>query len=184
MEHGSAQTHSDSAFRFLFSETSLAGFEAAATDVTRGTAYRPGYLQIYCEGAAMRQMGLQEPFDRLAVFFNFLALDRPGTELPQVEAQVRQAVLNLISNSRPVGSLTSSMIGGIPPIRKRSSTAWARTTVYMSVVLARTPAAQWPVRPDTCVLSNCFGPLRNHQARVERVIGQNLAGKFYGLLTR
>ena len=97
-KHGSAQTHSDSAFRFLFSETSLAGFEAAATDVTRGTAYRPGYLQIYCEGAAMRQMGLQEPFDRLAVFFNFLALDRPGTELPQVEAQVRQAVLNLISN--------------------------------------------------------------------------------------
>ena len=46
----------------------------------------------------MRQMGLREPFDRLSVFFNFLALDRPGAEWPQVEAQVRQAVLNLISN--------------------------------------------------------------------------------------
>ena len=46
----------------------------------------------------MRQMGLHEPFDRLAVFFNFLALDRRGSEWPQVEAQVRQTVLNLIAN--------------------------------------------------------------------------------------
>jgi phytoene dehydrogenase-like protein len=97
-KHGSAQTDSDSAFRFLFSESSLSGFEAAASDVTRGTAYSPGYMQIYCEGAAMRQMGLHEPFDRLAVFFNFLALDRPGAEWPQVEAQVRRTALNLISN--------------------------------------------------------------------------------------
>jgi phytoene dehydrogenase-like protein len=99
-KHGSAQPDSDTAFRFLFSEASLAGFEAAAADVARGTIYHPGYLQIYCEGAAMRQMGLHEPFDRLAVFFNFLALDRPGKEWPQVEAQVRQAVLNLIANPK------------------------------------------------------------------------------------
>jgi phytoene dehydrogenase-like protein len=97
-KHGSAQPDSDTAFRFLFSETSLSGFEAAAADVTQGTIYHPGYAQIYCEGAAMRQMGLREPFDRLSVFFNFLALDRPGAEWPQVEAQVRQAVLNLIAN--------------------------------------------------------------------------------------
>jgi phytoene dehydrogenase-like protein len=96
--HGSAQTDSDSAFRFLFSESSLSGFETAASAVTRGTAYSPGYMQIYCEGAAMRQMGLHEPFDRLAVFFNFLALDQPGAEWPQVEAHVRGTVLSLISN--------------------------------------------------------------------------------------
>jgi phytoene dehydrogenase-like protein len=97
-KHGSEQPHSDSAFRFLFSESTLAGFEAAAADVTRGTIYHPGYLQIYCEGSAMREMGLHEPFDRLAVFFNFLALDRPGKEWPQVEAQVKQAVQDLIRN--------------------------------------------------------------------------------------
>ena len=97
-KHGSGQRDSDSAFRFLFAESSLSGFETAARDVTRGTAYSPGYMQIYCEGAAMRQMGLHEPFDRLAVFFNFLALDRPGAEWPQVEAHVRRTVLNLVSN--------------------------------------------------------------------------------------
>ncbi|MBV9695739.1 MAG: NAD(P)/FAD-dependent oxidoreductase [Gammaproteobacteria bacterium] len=97
-KHGSAESDSETAFRFVFSESTLSGFEAAAGAVTRGTAYSPGYTQIYCEGAAMRQMGLHEPFDRLAVFFNFLALDRPGAEWPQVEEQVRDAVLNLISN--------------------------------------------------------------------------------------
>jgi phytoene dehydrogenase-like protein len=97
-KHGSDAPDSDAAFRFLFSEATLAGFEAAAADVTRGTAYHPGYLQIYCEGAAMRRMGLAEPFDRLAVFFNFLALDRPGAEWPQVEARVRDAVLGLIAD--------------------------------------------------------------------------------------
>jgi phytoene dehydrogenase-like protein len=97
-KHGTSQPDSDAAFRFLFSETSLSGFEAAAADVTQGTTYHPGYAQIYCEGAAMRQMGLHEPVDRLSVFFNFLALDRPGAEWPQVEAQVRRAVLGLIAN--------------------------------------------------------------------------------------
>jgi phytoene dehydrogenase-like protein len=97
-KHGSTQRDSDAAFRFLFSETSLSGFEAAAAAVTQGEIYRPGYLQIYCEGAAMRQLGLHEPFDRISVFFNFLALDRPGAEWPQVEAQVRQPVLDLIAN--------------------------------------------------------------------------------------
>jgi phytoene dehydrogenase-like protein len=97
-KHGSQADDSDTAFRVLFSESTLGGFEAAAADVTRGTAYHPGYLQIYCEGAAMRKLGLHEPFDRLAVFFNFLALDRPGAEWPHVETRVRQAVLNLVAN--------------------------------------------------------------------------------------
>jgi phytoene dehydrogenase-like protein len=97
-KHGSAQSDSDSAFRFVFSESSLTGFEAAANSVTRGAVYSPGYMQIYCEGAAMRQMGLHEPFDRLSVFFNFLALDRKGADWPQVEAHVRRTVLSLISN--------------------------------------------------------------------------------------
>ena len=97
-KHGSEQADSSTAFRFLFSEHSLSGFEAAAESVVQGSVYHPGYLQIYCEGAANRMMGLREPFDRLAVFFNFLALDRPGEEWPQVEASVRQAVLSLIAN--------------------------------------------------------------------------------------
>ncbi|MBS0580627.1 MAG: NAD(P)/FAD-dependent oxidoreductase [Proteobacteria bacterium] len=97
-KHGSAQSDSDSAFRFVFSESSLSGFEAAANRVAQGTPYSPGYMQIYCEGAAMRQLGLHEPFDRLSVFFNFLALDRTGADWPEVKAHVRQTVLALTSN--------------------------------------------------------------------------------------
>lgn len=96
--HGSDDADSDTAFRFVFSEDTLAGFEAAAAAVTGDVAYQPGYLQIYCEGAAMRHLQLDEPYDRLAVFFNFLALNRPGVELPAVETAVRQAVLGLVEN--------------------------------------------------------------------------------------
>ena len=45
-KHGTSQGDSDAAFRFVFSETTLSGFETAAADVTRGTVYHPGYLQI------------------------------------------------------------------------------------------------------------------------------------------
>jgi phytoene dehydrogenase-like protein len=45
----------------------------------------------------MRQMGLVEPFDRLAVFFKNLALDAPGDALPEVEARVCESVLELVA---------------------------------------------------------------------------------------
>lgn len=97
-KHGSDRPDSDTAFRFLFAEETLSGFESAAADVTKHGGYRPGYLQIYCEGAAMRHLGLREPFDRLAVFFNFLALGRTGDDWPHVEEEVRRAVLALVAN--------------------------------------------------------------------------------------
>jgi phytoene dehydrogenase-like protein len=46
----------------------------------------------------MRQMGLHEPFDRLAVFFKNLALGKGGANLAEVEAQVRDRVLDKIAN--------------------------------------------------------------------------------------
>src|SRR5262249_49773117 len=65
------------AFRFLFSVETVAEFERASLRVTTGeSAYEPGYIQVYCEGAAMRQLGLVEPFDRLTLFFKNVALDR------------------------------------------------------------------------------------------------------------
>lgn len=96
---GPAGAAAEAAFRFVFAEDTLDGFEAAAAAVADGgTDYRPGYAQVYCEGAAMRHMGLDEPFDRLAVFFNFLGLERPGQELPEVEARIREAVLARVAN--------------------------------------------------------------------------------------
>ncbi len=89
----------DTAFRFVFAVDTLADFERATLRVVSGEVpYEPGFIQIYCEGAAMRQLGLTEPFDRLTLLFKNLALGAGGEELPQVEAAVKAQVFAHISN--------------------------------------------------------------------------------------
>jgi phytoene dehydrogenase-like protein len=89
----------DTVFRFIFSVESIADFEHSTLRVTSGeTDYSPGFIQIYCEGASMRQMGMVEPFDRLAVFFKNMALNQRGVAMPEVEAVVKAKVLSLIAN--------------------------------------------------------------------------------------
>jgi phytoene dehydrogenase-like protein len=97
-KYGSDNPESDTAFRYIFAVDTMADFEAATMAVVDGEDFVPGYFQIYCEGAAMRHMGLVEPYDRLAVFFKNLALGRTGEQLAAVEAEVKEIVLNLISN--------------------------------------------------------------------------------------
>ncbi|MBT8079974.1 MAG: NAD(P)/FAD-dependent oxidoreductase [Gammaproteobacteria bacterium] len=97
-KHGAADA--DSAFRFLFSVDSLDAFERATLKVMDDDiAYEPGYMQVYCEGAAMRELGLEEPFDRLAVFFKNLSVVDRGDLLPDVEKRVRETVLAQIENA-------------------------------------------------------------------------------------
>ena len=98
-KHGSGAADSDAAFRFVFSVDNLDDFE----DATLGglddeVPYTPGYAQIYCEGAAMRQLSRKESFDRLAVFFKNLSLGESGAALPEVEAEIRQMILAHIEN--------------------------------------------------------------------------------------
>jgi phytoene dehydrogenase-like protein len=89
----------DTAFRFIFAVDSLDAFEAATLRVLNAEAdYAPGYIQIYCEGAAMRQLGHAEPFDRLTLFFKNMALGQRGDALPEVEAAVKQQVLAHVAN--------------------------------------------------------------------------------------
>lgn len=89
----------DTAFRFIFAVDSLAAFEQATLRVTTGDiAYEPGYIQVYCEGAAMRQLGLREPFDRLALFFKNLALNERGEVLPEVENAVKAQLFPYLAN--------------------------------------------------------------------------------------
>ena len=89
----------DTVFRFIFAVESLADFERATLRVTTGEAeYEPGYIQIYCEGAAMRQLGLAEPFDRLTLFFKNVALNQQGEAMPEVEAAVKEQVFAHIVN--------------------------------------------------------------------------------------
>ena len=98
-KHGSDHAHSDAAFRFVFSVNDIEEYEAASLKVLdTENDYVPGYMQIYCEGAAMRQLNQDEPFDRLAVFFKNLSLSRKGADLSDVEQQVKQAVVGKIEN--------------------------------------------------------------------------------------
>ncbi len=97
-KHGSAHPESDTAFRYLFAVDTLDAFDDATLAVMDGADFIPGYFQVYCEGAAMRHMGLNEPFDRLTVFFKNLALGKTGDQMARVEAQVREIILNHVAN--------------------------------------------------------------------------------------
>ena len=94
-----ATPDADTAFRFIFAVDSLADFEQATLRVVSGEVdYEPGYIQIYCEGAAMRQLGLHEPFDRLTLFFKNIALKQRGEALPEVETAVKAQLFAYIAN--------------------------------------------------------------------------------------
>lgn len=96
---GSDADDADAAFRFLFSVSSLDEFEEATLKVLdTDVDYAPGYMQIYCEGAAMRHLEHSEPFDRLAVFFKNLSLGETGADLSGVEAQIRDQLFEHVEN--------------------------------------------------------------------------------------
>jgi phytoene dehydrogenase-like protein len=89
----------DTPFRFVFAVETLADFERATLRVAAGeVAYEPGYIQVYCEGAAMRQLGHKESFDRLTLFFKNLALNRRGEELPGVVEAVKAQLFPHLHN--------------------------------------------------------------------------------------
>jgi phytoene dehydrogenase-like protein len=97
-KHGNEDPESDTAFRYYFAMDTVAAFEAATLAVLDGEEFVAGYFQVYCEGAAMRRMGLVEPYDRLAVFFKNLALGQTGEQLAEVEAEVKEIILSHVAN--------------------------------------------------------------------------------------
>lgn len=98
-KHGNENPESDTAFRYFFAVDTTADFESATLAVVDGEDFVPGYFQVYCEGAAMRQMGLNEPYDRIAVFFKNLALGQTGEQLAGVEAEVKEFILSHVANA-------------------------------------------------------------------------------------
>ena len=95
---GHEDPESNTAFRYYFATDTMAAFEAATLAVVNGEDFVPGYFQVYCEGAAMRHMGLVEPYERLAVFFKNLALGPTGEQLAEVETEVKEIILSDIAN--------------------------------------------------------------------------------------
>jgi phytoene dehydrogenase-like protein len=94
----SGEPEANTAFRYMFATETLADFEASTMAVTDGEDFAPGYFQVYCEGASMRTMGLDEPFERLAVFFKNLGLGQTGDQLAAVESEVKDLILSYVTN--------------------------------------------------------------------------------------
>jgi phytoene dehydrogenase-like protein len=97
-KHGNTDPESDTAFRYFFAVDTTTDFESATLAVLDGKDFVPGYFQVYCEGAAMRQMGLNEPYERIAVFFKNLALGKTGDQSAEVEAEVKEIILSHVAN--------------------------------------------------------------------------------------
>lgn len=98
-KHRSSAADADAAFRFIFSVDSMDAFERATLRVLDDeVTYEPGYMQVYCEGGAMRQLNYGEPFDRLAIFFKNLSLRKSCDALPDIEDQVKNTVLQYVEN--------------------------------------------------------------------------------------
>jgi phytoene dehydrogenase-like protein len=98
-KEGAPSADGDTPFRFIFAVESVAEFERATLRAAAGeVAYEPGYIQVYCEGAAMRQLGLRESFDRLTLFFKNLAFDQRAEALPEVVEAVQAQLFRHLHN--------------------------------------------------------------------------------------
>ena len=96
---GTTHADSDSAFRFIFSVDTLDAFESASQQILDdGVQYAPGFMQIYCEGAADRRIDSSIQHDRIAVFFKNLSLASNGKDLELVEKELKQQLFQYIEN--------------------------------------------------------------------------------------
>jgi phytoene dehydrogenase-like protein len=89
----------DTRFRYVQNTYSVAEFDEAVSNVLEGKQpYVPAFMHFYCEGSAMRQMGVDSPYERMAAFIGFFSLEKKGAELPEVEAEIKAKVLSYIEN--------------------------------------------------------------------------------------
>ncbi len=95
----------ETAFRFIFLNSSVAEMERSAQQVViKKSDYEPGYIQLYPDGAAMRQFGLLEPFERVIAFVKNLSPRNTGKELEQVHQYLKNTVLGQIANPQDLVS--------------------------------------------------------------------------------
>ena len=96
---GSPHKDSDSAFRFIFSVETLDEFKNASMQILdNDVQYSPGFMQIYCEGAADRSIDNSISHDRISVFFKNLSLSHNGEDMASVEDQIKTKLFQYIKN--------------------------------------------------------------------------------------
>ncbi len=91
--------NSDTAFRFIFSNSNLNEFEESSRRIAKGfNDYNPCYIQVYAEGAAQRLMKNNEPFDKLIFFIKNFSHNRKSEELNHVKDQIMTTMFQYIEN--------------------------------------------------------------------------------------
>ncbi|MDG2396119.1 MAG: FAD-dependent oxidoreductase [Flavobacteriaceae bacterium] len=90
---------SDSAFRFIFSVDNLDDFEKNSQRVINPNYnYEPGYIQIYCEGAAQRKLNNIEAFDKLILFTKNFSFNKKSEDLEVIKNKILDKVFCHIKN--------------------------------------------------------------------------------------
>src|SRR5439155_2611140 len=89
----------ESAFRYIIVANTLEQLERGSRQVKFGRKdFAPGFFEIYCEGAAMRTLGLDRGYEMVTVFFKHLGFSRRGSELLEIEKAVTTEVMARIQN--------------------------------------------------------------------------------------
>ena len=89
----------DTSFRFLFSNNCLNDFEKSSQNAKNNIVdYAPGYIQIYPEGAAQRQMGNKEKLDKLILFTKNFSFDKNASSLSNAKDEIISLLSNYIEN--------------------------------------------------------------------------------------
>ena len=87
------------AYFFFKDVNNLDEFELRSNNSLNGVSdYEPGYIQVYCEGAAQRYLGNSEKYDKLILFTKNVSFDKTGEELKNVHEKIKQKVFQYISN--------------------------------------------------------------------------------------
>jgi len=97
-----SNNYSDS-FRFIFSVDSLEDFENASQKALKNNGdYFPGFIQIYPEGSAQRNMDNHEDYDKLIFFTKNLSFDKKADNLSDIKDRIISKVIPHIENPEDI----------------------------------------------------------------------------------
>ena len=93
-----SNSFSDS-FRFIFSVDTIEKLDRASQNALNNTNdYFPGFIQVYPEGSAQRNMNNKEEFDKLIFFTKNLSYNKNSNNLKDIKDKIISTVLPYIDN--------------------------------------------------------------------------------------
>ena len=111
----------ESSFRFIFQENSIDSLNLSSQNsIESNKDYYPGYIQIYPDGAAQRNMGNIENFDKIICFTKSLSFEKRSENYNDIIQNITSELENHILNMDDIVDLCPC--NGCPsPVRSVSS---------------------------------------------------------------